>query len=328
MPTMETFKQCFTRNRDGAGVTWLENGQFHIAKGFMKFEDFKEFIERLQAQIDTKNTLMGFHFRIKTHGALSKENTHPFPLSTKMEDLKKTEFVTDGKVAIHNGIISKFNGTIQNSDTQEFIAEFLTPLNDGCPNWEQNEKLVKLVEKMLGSKMCVFNTDGTYKLLGSGWIEDSGIHYSNSSYKPYTYSTTYNGSRYNSYGYGSDCYGDYDGYDAEDNWYYEYYKNGKTDKKENKVLSTKREVALCYFDQNVISVYTKEDYNNKVNKNILSEKGCTGVLVTMSSIDNVYKYDTTTGYFVKAPDWVICKLNTFEKVKFDKDNSLMEEVVE
>ena len=57
IPTMEIFQQCFSRNRDGAGVVWLEDNKLHIEKGFMTFDAFKTFIEDLGNRIDRKSVV-------------------------------------------------------------------------------------------------------------------------------------------------------------------------------------------------------------------------------------------------------------------------------
>lgn len=309
IPSMETFKQCFTRNRDGAGVTWLENGKLYIEKGFMKFEDFENFIKQLQSRIDVTNTLMGFHFRIKTHGEVSKENTHPFPVSTNMTDLKQLSFETDGKVAIHNGIISKFDGTLKNSDTQEFIAEFLAPLNNGVPNWETNEHLVKLVEHMLGSKMCVFNTDGTFKILGTGWIEDNGVWYSNSTYKSYGYS------------YGRYSYGNYNYfYDDEDDYCLGYQQSKK---QSSPILSSQEEKLLNYIDTNNIILLDVDDYiNKKYEHNILNNS--INVVIALDKDGYVYQYDLHKRVFVKKPRYRAIDVKTLKPLEFNSSDSLFE----
>lgn len=179
LPSKEIFTNCFNSNPDGAGFLYVVDGIVNIEKGFMVFEDFWNRITSIN--IDKKNTLMGFHFRIKTHGTVSPENTHPFPVSTEMQDLKQLSFQSE-KAIIHNGVISKFKGTLYNSDTQEFVTEFLAPLNEGASDWLDNKPLTRLVYNVLESKMAVFTKDGRCKLFGE-WTKDNGIYYSNTSYK-------------------------------------------------------------------------------------------------------------------------------------------------
>lgn len=315
IPSMEIFQQCFSRNRDGAGVVWLEDNKLHIEKGFMTFDAFKTFIEDLGNRIDTTNTLMGFHFRIKTHGEISRENTHPFPVSTNMSDLKQLSFETEGKVAIHNGMISRFDGTLKNSDTQEFITEFLAPLNKGVPNWESNDVLVKWVEEMLGSKMCVFNTDGTFKLLGNGWIEDEGVWYSNSSYKVSRYSSnTYLTSHYYGYGYNDSDYDDC-----------ECYTSYNSNKYATPILSSKEEKLLYYIDPNNSILLEDVDYlNKKYEFNKLNS--AVNYIIAIDKDSTVYKYDIIKRVFVRKPNLRVVDTNTMDILKFDEKQALFEVV--
>lgn len=316
IPKMEIFEQCFKRNKDGAGVVWLEDGKLKIRKGFMTFLLFKEFIEELCQKIDTTQTLMGFHFRIKTHGEISPNNTHPFPLSENMEDLKQLDFETNGKVAIHNGIIRKFSGTLKNSDTQEFITQFLSPLNAGCPNWENNDKLVKLVENMLGSKMCVFNTDGTYKILGTGWTEDGGVWYSNTSYK--NYST-----------YTSRCYTCYDYDDDDDIDYYGYgygYRNNYVPFQEKEQIKSRKAILLSYFDQNNCILITKKEFEDKkFENNLLLHK--TNLVLAIDEKNNIYEYDISNDGFKIKRDYIVLNTDTLEPIEYNEDNSILEEII-
>lgn len=313
IPKMETFEECFRRNRDGAGVVWTENDVLHIKKGLMTIQSFKMFIEDLSKRIDTTKELMGFHFRITTHGGTSEENTHPFPISSSMSDLKETSFETTGKVAIHNGIIPRFDGTLKNSDTQEFIVEFLAPLTKACSDWDKKEDYIKMVDNLLCSKMGIFNTDKTFTLIGSGWITDEGVHYSNSSYKPYN-----NNSLYRNYGYG--CYNYKDDYD--DTFSYlddDYYDNSSS------IANSINEVKLCYVDNDKAIILTKKDYNDKKYENDLLSKSSNCVYAI--TIDNkIYKYNIFSYIFELDNDVVILDKETKELYKYEEKLAYFDEV--
>ena len=90
MPDGKTLLRCFESNHDGAGVMWAENGAVHIRKGFMEYDDFNSYLNELENRISLKDTALVMHFRITTHGSTNPSTCHPFPLSRKIKDLKKT----------------------------------------------------------------------------------------------------------------------------------------------------------------------------------------------------------------------------------------------
>lgn len=103
LPSDEILKQCWDSNPDGGGFMFAKDGKVHIRKGFMKFKKMMEALAELPD--DIKNGCMILHFRIGTHGAVSKECTHPFPVCDSYEQMRLTESVCDVGMA-HNGVIS------------------------------------------------------------------------------------------------------------------------------------------------------------------------------------------------------------------------------
>ena len=93
MPDYETLSRCFTHNPDGAGISWCENNEVKIRKGFMTFDEFNSFLVSLGKRLDLTDTSLVMHFRITTHGGTNQSNTHPFPISKKIKDLKKIQSV-------------------------------------------------------------------------------------------------------------------------------------------------------------------------------------------------------------------------------------------
>ena len=196
VPSKDIFKNCFKKNPDGAGLMYpvkvkdgqiLENSslegvsKIHIEKGFMDFEDFWDTIEcRVEDGFITKEDHAVFHCRIKTHGVTEPINTHPFPISNKIGDLRATEFDTDLAVA-HNGTISKMDTKHGNSDTQVFIKTFLSKVADKIK--KQDKDIHKEISDLGGWSKFAFLTPDKLTMLGSGWEHVDGIHYSNGGYK-------------------------------------------------------------------------------------------------------------------------------------------------
>lgn len=161
-----TLKNCFSNNDDGAGFMYVEDGQLHVMKGYM---DFKPFYKAWRDNVNDKQKAV-LHFRIRTHGALDKFNTHP-------------HIVSDGVAIAHNGILSNHCTSNQLSDTAVFVKRVLA----GLPfDFYYNESVNELVEDSigLGNKMVLMSKTGKvviYNEYGGDWSDN--CWYSNKSYK-------------------------------------------------------------------------------------------------------------------------------------------------
>lgn len=199
-PSDKYIENMWDGNSDGAGIMWTSNNKVHIKKGFMEFKDFKRFVAKLKKRYDVEKIPVVMHFRITTHGGTKPENTHPFPVSSKIKNLKALEYCTDLGVA-HNGTI-----TIKNppdiSDTMAYISQRMSRIRTRDGAFYKKQSMLDKIEKEITSKMCFLDNRGNLKFIGKFETED-GIFYSNTSYLGYRrwYS---NYSYYDSYyGYGN-----------------------------------------------------------------------------------------------------------------------------
>lgn len=208
MPNEATLKECFRCNKDGAGYMFPEDGKVQIKKGFMSFDALNT---SLQADYNRLGSATPFvlHFRIGTQGGNNQQNTHPFPLSRNMSDLKQLNCSVNCGIA-HNGIISltssktaevveeydpklkcmvKSYKPVDYSDTMKFITDYLALIIQN-KNWYTNDNNIDLIEKLIGgsNKLAIMNADGHTTLIGN-FIEDGGVFYSNSTYKVYNYTS-------------------------------------------------------------------------------------------------------------------------------------------
>jgi hypothetical protein len=103
----------------------------------------------------------------------------------------------------HNGIIS-ITPRKGISDTMEYIASQLAPLYKGAPTFYKNPFLMEMVDNAIQSKLALLNSEGELYTIGK-FETDSGIMYSNTSYKPYTFNGSYFDKSY-WYGYDLDEY--------------------------------------------------------------------------------------------------------------------------
>lgn len=181
-PSKETLQNCFFNNDDGAGFMYTFQDKVHIQKGLMTFESFWNCLEQAR-QKTGDNVPYVMHFRISTQGH-HKECTHPFPLSSKMENLKKLKGTCSIGVA-HNGVIRlTSDGAKDYSDTMKFITDYLYCIVDGDKQWYKNNNKLKLVERLTeNNRLAILDANGHIVTIGKGWIKDKdGCMYSNNSY--------------------------------------------------------------------------------------------------------------------------------------------------
>lgn len=215
LPTEEQLKNSFIYNSDGAGFMYVKNNKVVIDKGYMTYEDFIRRYEELCKEFDNfKNKSLVVHCRIGTSSGNTPQNTHPYPISSKERDLHQLDFECDLGM-VHNGIISSYTPTWKNpttNDTQEFIMKYVNVLYSNFKDFYKHNSILNGMEDITNSKLVFLDTNDDLYYVGD-FIVENDIKFSNTSYKPYTYSYNYNGrgSYYNSY---SDWYYDNE-YDKE-----------------------------------------------------------------------------------------------------------------
>ena len=184
-PSKKILQTCFNNNPDGGGFMFAAGGQVHIIKGLMSFAAFYKEL-RAARRVYGDNIPYVLHFRITKQAGVRRDCTHPFPLSDKMEHLRKLK--TTARIGIaHNGIIqltsSYYTRQITHSDTMEFITDYLSLIIDS-PDYYKNPKTLKLIERLAGSRLAILDGGGHCEIIGEGWVADGGVLYSNASYKP------------------------------------------------------------------------------------------------------------------------------------------------
>lgn len=189
MPSTDILKKCFQNNSDGAGYMFAHHNTVIIRKGYMTF---KAFDKALKSDVKAFGDRCPYvlHFRISTQGGTRRDCTHPFPVSESMDELRRLHCTTHTGVA-HNGIISltsNYKKQITYSDTMEFITDYLSLIIGEKNYYYKNARSLKLINRLADSKLAILSADGHCELIGTGWIEDEKIFYSNGSYREsYTY---------------------------------------------------------------------------------------------------------------------------------------------
>jgi hypothetical protein len=176
IPSFSTLKKAWDTNPDGAGFMYPDGEKLVVVKGLMSFNAFKgafkEHAPKFSVRTADKTPPVAIvdvcvHFRIKSHGAITPEMTHP-------------HVVKQGELAIaHNGIICGLKSDDVKSDTVIFIDTILRKLP---PMWYRNEVINSLLEDRVGrgNKIVIFNQAGLVRILNEGsgvWVD--GVWWSN-----------------------------------------------------------------------------------------------------------------------------------------------------
>lgn len=181
-PSKQTLENCFFNNNDGAGFMYVHEGKVHIKKGLMTFETFYEALSLAREKTGDKAAYV-MHFRISTQG-FNKECTHPFPLSSKMCNLKKLKGNCTIGIA-HNGILKlTSDGSHTYSDTMKFITDFLSLIIDSKSFYNDPKKLTLIERLSENNRLAILDNDSHITMTGEGWVHDKdGCYYSNNSYR-------------------------------------------------------------------------------------------------------------------------------------------------
>lgn len=204
-PTWKTLKTCFENNSDGAGIMWNgADGKVHIEKGFMDFGKFRKALRRIKREV-TEDTSVIMHFRIKTHGEVSKECCHPFPVEGKLDMLRELEISSEFGVA-HNGILSGMDTDAKKSDTMDYVMSVLYPLRKmSGEKWLYDKYVDSIIEATLqGCRLAILDGNGDIVTYGL-FYDENNVLFSNTTYKPKTYSPAkfWSYTDYDNYAYGT-----------------------------------------------------------------------------------------------------------------------------
>lgn len=273
IPNDDILTNCFNNNPDGAGFAFNHNNEVIIRKGYMKLKDFLDAFHKYDEKFNFKNRGVLIHTRITTHGGTNPQMCHPFPINSDEGALKKIEYASPFAV-IHNGIISLTSSEAREkkdmSDTAIFVQKYLTKIAKN-KKWFGNKANIELIEELIDSKMAILNGSGKI-IMTSGFTEDNGVFYSNSSYKENRYKSVYNWDWYDDYEYPySNAYG-YENYllengfvsDGKGGWIKSEHNTEKPktieDFKEDYVglMALKKDEILIYADT------TTEEYNKDI----------------------------------------------------------------
>lgn len=188
-PTKELMQQMWKKNPHGAGYMFARSKYVYIRKGFMSFN---EFYAAVKAENFTAEDIVVYHFRILTQAGVNPEMTHPFMLTDKLSDTRILRARVNVGIC-HNGIISLTSGKSDKySDTALYITKYLSDLVLK-PADLKNPVLQGLIEDQIHSKMAILDYAGNVTKIGRFTKDDSGLEFSNTFFKPVSYSYSWYG---------------------------------------------------------------------------------------------------------------------------------------
>lgn len=179
----KTLFNCYESNPDGFGYSYFDmDGKLQIRKFIGQDNIILGIEEFLLTRDYFKSKQFLAHFRIASHGKISKKTCHPFKINDEM-------------VFCHNGILCDFTDKLsidsKISDTMLFNRKVFQKLPHNFMNLPVYKKML---EETIGqfNKMIIMRRDGQHWILNEDvgeWHE--GVWFSNDSYKPFDYITNY-----------------------------------------------------------------------------------------------------------------------------------------
>jgi len=165
----QTIKNMWENNDDGAGFMYADRGKVRIVKGLMTLDSFMDAYRRVG---DHRKIVM--HFRIRTHGEISQELTHPF-------------WIRQGILGmVHNGVISSVGhtGKANESDTSLYARNLSKRFVNPVKSLESSEVLEKIKSEIGYSKLVFLTNDNRHIIVNEklgDWHD--GCWFSNGSHK-------------------------------------------------------------------------------------------------------------------------------------------------
>ena len=297
IPTDEILTNCFNNNPDGAGFAFNHNNEVVIRKGYMKLKDFLDAFHKYDKKFDFKNRGVLIHTRITTHGGTNPQMCHPFPINSDEGALKKIEYVSPFAI-IHNGIISLTSAEATKkkdmSDTAIFVQKYLTKIAKN-KNWFGNKANIELIEELIDSKMAILNGSGKI-IMTSGFTEENGVFYSNSSYKENRYKRVYNWDLDDyDYPYSSNDYGYNDYLIAQG--YVQDGKGGWVKHSTNKDKVSSKPSSVNNLTDDYMGLMMLQKGETLVYADTTTEEYCEDILFFVDEDNNVYvSFDAEDAY--------------------------------
>lgn len=182
LPSREILKICFRNNPDGAGFAFNRDGKNYIHKGYFTFGDFWRAFTSCNIKKEEGALI---HFRVATHGGVSKGTCHPFCVCDDFETMRMPHASYTGDVMIHNGMLN-FPITEQQVSDSMIMSKTLFSMDrhEGHNSFFIEMALINNDTSRM-NRVAVLSTNGVIELYGhkEPWEKVEGCFYSNKSYQ-------------------------------------------------------------------------------------------------------------------------------------------------
>lgn len=191
--------QC---NSHGSGYMFKRNGEktITIVKGF--FRDVDTMLNSIDSHSLLPEDELVVHHRIATSGLQSKENCHPFVLSTKHQECCDTSITTDKPCLAHNGM---FSGLRQYMDLDNDFSDTYAMARYVLSNPQvmkimiDDPNLFKTIFSSIinSSKLAILHPDYDIIMIGDYIEDEEGYFHSNRTYCGYSNFSSFSNSARN-----------------------------------------------------------------------------------------------------------------------------------
>jgi len=176
--TDEQLKDFHENNPDGFGIMYREDGKVVVHKRIGKLRKIRRMYRQYAAGREC-----ALHFRWRTHGIVSRENTHPFT-------------VRDGLHLMHNGILPHYSDAYGDKSDTALFCEDLARTEAEFPGVVSRDAYLERIGEMIGdsNKLILLDATEGFKIVNEGtgrWYQ--GAWYSNDYAwdSPFSYSMGY-----------------------------------------------------------------------------------------------------------------------------------------
>ena len=154
--------ECRRDNPDGFGTIWMAPDGFITATQFLERDPWHYLSEDIEH--DYTNYNIALHFRFATHGAITRDNLHPFG------NYKQGYWM-------HNGVLPLQPANRDESDSSVYYRSVIEPVISNYSSAQDLDEYIDCLECLTpaGSRfLFMYPTLANYAILtGSGWVQDN-----------------------------------------------------------------------------------------------------------------------------------------------------------
>jgi hypothetical protein len=170
LPNEDELRRAWSRNDDGAGVSWLSSrGRVMWMKGLMTLD------EVLAIRKEVKLPCV-WHFRSATHGGICRELTHPFLINPQdpFSNPLKGSLMKGQSLLFHNGVEGQAIGQLIHLLALKNLRLDDATMSDSRAIAIAIALVGEVVLSLYSSKFAIMRSDGTIVIRGN-FTEEDGL---------------------------------------------------------------------------------------------------------------------------------------------------------